>query len=196
MADNKRFKEVQSLAEIITATTGSLTPTGTDGVTTEVKGTQFGVLYTVLTNESGSVIVTGTDNSAAPPLPGGIFQMGKYEATLPTYADGDAAVLHTDSKGVLFTRTEPSGTATLSNVAGSASSVTLLSANTGRLGATIVNDSTANLYVKFGTTASTTSYTVLLGASAYYEVPFQYTGRIDGIWDSATGNARITELTV
>lgn len=92
------------------------------------------------------------------------------------------------------------GTATLSNVSGSASSVTLLSANASRKGAIITNDSTAVCYVKFGTTASTTSFTVYIlgsvsGAPSYYEVPFTYTGRIDAIWASATGTARITELT-
>lgn len=87
-----------------------------------------------------------------------------------------------------------SGTATLSNVSGSASSVTLLSSNISRKGATIWNNSTAILYVKFGSTASATSCTVKMVADAYYEVPFGYTGIITGIWASATGNARVTEL--
>lgn len=91
-------------------------------------------------------------------------------------------------------------TATLSNVAGSATSVTLLAANNNRVGATITNDSSVVLYIKFGTTASTTSYTVVLAGAAsapfsYYEVPAGYAGRIDGIWASATGNARVTEIT-
>jgi hypothetical protein len=90
-----------------------------------------------------------------------------------------------------------SATATLSNVSGSASSVTLLASNTSRLGATIHNDSTADLYLKFGSTASSTSYTVKLTAQALYEVPgpYIYNGIITGIWSSATGSARITELT-
>jgi hypothetical protein len=86
------------------------------------------------------------------------------------------------------------GTATLSNISASASSVTLLSANAARLGATILNDSAALLYVKFGTTASASSHTVQLVTGAYYEVPANYTGRIDGIWASATGSARVTEM--
>jgi hypothetical protein len=89
----------------------------------------------------------------------------------------------------------PAGTSALTNVAGSASSVTLLAINTSRLGASIFNDSAATLYVKFGTTASITSYTVQLSRYEYYEVPFGYTGRIDGIWSAALGNARICELT-
>jgi hypothetical protein len=36
---------------------------------------------------------------------------------------------------------------------------------------------------------------VQIAASGYYEVPFGYPGAIDGIWASANGNARITELT-
>jgi hypothetical protein len=84
--------------------------------------------------------------------------------------------------------------AALTNVAGSASSVTLLAANLSRTGATIFNDSTASLYVKFGSTASTTSFTVRLFTNDYYEVPAGYNGIITGIWASASGAARITEL--
>jgi hypothetical protein len=102
----------------------------------------------------------------------------------------------TNNIGDVDVLSEPkSGTATLSNVASSATSVTLLSSNAARLGATVHNDSTQILYVKFGITASATSYTVKMVADAYYEVPFRYTGRIDGIWASANGNARVTELT-
>ena len=90
--------------------------------------------------------------------------------------------------------TQKALTGTLSNVNGSASNVTLLAANTARLGATIWNDSTAILYVKLGATASATSCTVKLIADAYYEVPFGYYGIIDGIWASATGVARVTEI--
>jgi hypothetical protein len=100
-----------------------------------------------------------------------------------------------DTNGAISVKEQKAATPVLANVAGSASSVTLLSANASALGRTIVNDSTAVLYVKFGTTASTTSYTVQLVANAYYEVPFGYTGRIDGIWASATGAARVTEIT-
>lgn len=98
--------------------------------------------------------------------------------------------------GTLTTSQITSSTATLTNVSGSASSVTLLSANASRKQAMIWNDSTATLSVKFGTTASATSFTVNLVAQAYYELPEPvYTGRIDGIWTVAVGTARITELT-
>lgn len=86
-------------------------------------------------------------------------------------------------------------TASHTNVSASASNVTLLSSNANRLGATIYNDSTAVLYVKLGATASTTSFVTKLYQDDYYEVPFNYTGIIDGIWASATGAARIVEFT-
>jgi len=114
-----------------------------------------------------------------------------FNGTTWDRARGDA----TNGAYVQVKSSPTSGTATLSNVAASATSVTLLAANAGRKGATIQNDSSAILYVKFGTTASTTSYTIQMAANSYYEVPFAYTGRMDGIWASATGNARITELT-
>lgn len=89
-------------------------------------------------------------------------------------------------------------TATLSNVASSASSVTVLASNSSRKGAMIFNDSTQVLYLKFGATASATSYTVQISAGAYYELPaspYMFTGILDGIWAAANGNARVTEIT-
>lgn len=86
--------------------------------------------------------------------------------------------------------------AALSNVASSATSVTLLAANAARRGAVIYNDSTAVLYVKFGATASATSFTYYVAPGQHLEFPnVTYTGVIDGIWASANGSARVTELT-
>jgi hypothetical protein len=95
------------------------------------------------------------------------------------------------------TITPKSNAATLSNVASSATNVTLLAANTNRKGAIIFNDSTANLFLKFGATASTSSFTAKLAAGASFTIgaDILYAGIIEGIWDAANGNARITELT-
>ena len=91
-----------------------------------------------------------------------------------------------------MTTTRPTA-GTLANVASSASSVTLFAAASDTSARTIWNDSTAVLYVKFGTTASTSSFTVQLAAGAYYEFPQPlFAGRVDGIWASANGFARVT----
>ena len=85
--------------------------------------------------------------------------------------------------------------ATLSNVSGSASSVTLLASNASRKKAILFNDSTAALYLKYGASASTSSFTYKIFSNGMWEMPTPiYTGLIAGIWDSATGNARVTEL--
>lgn len=92
--------------------------------------------------------------------------------------------------------TQKATTSTLTNVSASASNVQLLASTAGRRGAMFVNDSTASLYMKFGTTATTSSFTVKVGPGGYYEMPLPiYTGQIDGIWSAANGAVRITELT-
>ena len=90
-------------------------------------------------------------------------------------------------------------TATRSQVADSASSVTILASNANRLGATITNDSSAVLYLAYGTgPATTTDYSVTLQPSgSTLVVPGGFTGIIVGIWasDPGDGGARVTEFT-
>jgi hypothetical protein len=118
-----------------------------------------------------------------------------------TIGDGANAgrVVGVDSGGNAKVRRIPinSGTGTITSPAGSASSTTLLAANTSRLSFAIFNDSTVILYVAMAATASTSSYTFQMNPGSYYEPPsgFLYTGIITGIWASATGNARVTEYT-
>jgi hypothetical protein len=97
-----------------------------------------------------------------------------------------------DSTGVL--KEVRPATSAVTQVASSASNTTLQASNANRLGLTVFNDSTQALYVKYGTTASASDFTVKIAAGGYFEAPFPcYTGRVDGIWASANGNAYITE---
>ena len=86
-------------------------------------------------------------------------------------------------------------TATVTSVASSASSVSLLAANPSGLGVSVYNNSTQILYLKCGTTASATDFTVEMAPEEYWEAPYGYTGRIDGIWASANGAALVTAFT-
>ena len=71
---------------------------------------------------------------------------------------------------------------------------TIATASTGRLGCTIFNSGPGNLHVLLGTaTASTTLFTARLSSGDYYEVPFNYTGLIGGIFATA-GTAEVTQL--
>lgn len=86
-------------------------------------------------------------------------------------------------------------TAARSDVAGTTSPTTLLAANAARVGANIVNDSTATLYVLYGSgTPSSTNFSETpLGQGDTLRTNFR--GLIQGVWSAANGNARITELT-
>jgi hypothetical protein len=92
--------------------------------------------------------------------------------------------------------------ATVANVAASATSVPIFpqvwpaeaGTGTGSNGRVVYNDSTATLYLLFGTGATTTNYTVQIGPGGYFEFPASplYCGEADGVWSSATGTARTT----
>lgn len=131
-------------------------------------------------SSSNPLPVTGTVTATIPnPLPvTGTF----FQATQPV-------------SGIVTATPAVNATATLSNVAASASSVTVLALNANRKGATVYNDSTVVCYLKLGSAASSTSFTVKMQPEAYYEIPFSYTGILTGIWASATGSARVTEVT-
>jgi hypothetical protein len=97
----------------------------------------------------------------------------------------------------------PATSSAVTRVAAIASNTTLLAANTNRVSAGFCNNSTsANLYIKLGATASlaagTESFTVKVAPGGFFRLyQYEYTGIIDGIWDSAEAGAEclITELT-
>lgn len=86
--------------------------------------------------------------------------------------------------------------ANVTSVNASASSVGLFAQVDYSTVRTIFNDSTAVLKVKFGVGASATSFTVTLQPGDLYEFPRPtYDGVVEGIWATATGAARMTEVT-
>jgi hypothetical protein len=87
-----------------------------------------------------------------------------------------------------------SSTASLTSVASSATSVSILSSNSIRKGLILWNDSTATAYVAFAASSSTSAFTIKMGPGAYWEMATLYTGAISAIWDVANGSMRVTEL--
>jgi len=99
--------------------------------------------------------------------------------------------------GTATTKELRSGTAATSQVADNASDVQLLASNASRLKYTIVNDSSAILFIRCGGgAASTTNYSVKIAPNALWE-DRDFTGEVRGIWatDPNDGAARITEYT-
>lgn len=91
-----------------------------------------------------------------------------------------------------------SSTGTITSPVASASSVTLLAANTARISATFYNDVPTGqlLYLALSGTATTSSFTIKLWPGSYWDLPINYTGIVSGIWTGGTSGAcRVTELT-
>jgi len=84
---------------------------------------------------------------------------------------------------------------TVSTVAASLTSVSLLASNTARRSFVILNDSAFPLRLGRGTAATASSAILILPNQVYEAIQPCYTGAINGIWTSATGNARIEEIT-
>jgi hypothetical protein len=193
-----------STTDIATATKAAIFgyTTSGGGSFQPVKVTPSGALTVeaTITDGSGPVTVDGTVAATQ----SGTWNINNVAGTvsLPTGAATEtslAAVAATASGSNL--RVTPvnqtpigSSAAMVASVAASATNVTLLSANTERVGFAVYNDSTAVCYLKFGATASSTSFTVLLSGGSYYEYAGHgiYEGQVDAIWATATGSARVT----
>jgi hypothetical protein len=99
------------------------------------------------------------------------------------------------STGSLPTYERRSSTATTGSInASNSTSQILLNSNLNRLQGLVFNDSTGQLYLSLGPTASTSAFTVRIDSRGYYEIPFFYTGVVSGIWSNNNGAAKTTEI--
>ncbi len=115
------------------------------------------------------------------------IQPGNTANTTAWKVDGSAV-----TQPVLAT----SATATLTQIASSATTVSLLVLNTLRKGYSAYNDSTQIAYIAHAATASTTAYTVQVPSQGFYEqLNTAYTGPVSALWASANGSMRLTEYT-
>jgi hypothetical protein len=155
-----------------------------------------------------NVPLTGTGDATAKLLTddtgaGGHAQVIK----LAQSGDGVASLVGADAsngldvdvtrvQGSVTTAPDTVASATTTQKASSATSITLAASNASRKGLYIFNDSLYVLYVKLGATASTTSYLCQIGPGGFWEMPNRpvYTGVVDGIWATAGGNAYVTEV--
>lgn len=141
--------------------------------------------------------LTDTELRASPVPVSGTF----WQATQPvsfTWAgltDAELRATPVPVSGTISTTSEKASTPSQSSPSVTTASTSVLASNASRLGATIYNEGSQVCYLKLGSTASTTSYSVQLVVGAYYEVPFGYTGAIDGITSTSTAQLRVTEFT-
>lgn len=86
------------------------------------------------------------------------------------------------------------GTPTSINASTSTTVATLSASDNTLFGRAVFNDSTAFLYVKCGSSATSSSFWCRLDPGGYCETPFGYWGILTGILASGTGTARVTEF--
>lgn len=129
-------------------------------------------------------------------LNGGAVVTGEKAQRVKVGWGVDATFNDTSATNPLPVAQQTAASSAITSVVGSITSVTVLAANTSRKGAYFFNESTSILYLAFASTASTTAYTVQVASNGYFEMPYKplYTGLITGIWATASGNVRITEL--
>lgn len=89
------------------------------------------------------------------------------------------------------------GPATVTQVAASVTTVNIVLADSDRCSLIIFNDSTSTLRIRFGAGAAANDYTLQIPGNGSYimDPPAPYTGLITGIWETANGNAHVTEVT-
>lgn len=87
-------------------------------------------------------------------------------------------------------------TPTTTSVASSATSVTILAANSNRKGFSISNISTAKLYLSFASPATTANCFIEVPSGAFLLLDQQMIvgSAIYGIWESANGTVQVTEF--
>lgn len=90
-----------------------------------------------------------------------------------------------------------SDTATVTAVAGSTSAVTVLAANASRKGFLLYNNTNRDALIKYGTSASTTSFTFIIAPGGNDQNRLtNYRGIITAIWGAGvSGDLLVTELT-
>src|SRR3954471_16708866 len=114
----------------------------------------------------------------------------------PTYGDDGTARDVSDAFPLPVRRT--TDTATLTSVAASVTSVTVIAANTNRRGLrlhAVTSSAVCYVHMGAGTAAATLGgHSFDMQPGALYEDPDGYTGAVTAIWAAATGGLNVTEL--
>lgn len=183
-------------------TTIDVTNTGTFATQAAQSGIwNIGSITTLPSIPAGTNNIGDVDVLSLPAIPAGTNNIGDVDVlTLPAVTIAAAQTLATVTTVNTITNTVPtkevrSSTPSQSSPNVTNSSTVILASNANRLGATIYNEGSAICYLKLGATASLTSYTLQIATGGYYEVPFAYTGAIDGITSASTAQLRVTEIT-
>lgn len=184
-------------------TVTNLTAAGTGGTST-LEGVPIGTATGGAASELGLkvIVIANTGGSASTQIVVGPSAVGDDVTGAPVLVGGKDSAGHAEyilvtAAGAVRTSPGAAPTATLANKNYSGSNQTLAAANAARLGLLIFNDTDGALFLKYGATAATSSFTVKIAAGGYWEMPSPlWAGIVDGIGTGGTtGATRVTELT-
>ena len=115
-----------------------------------------------------------------------------------TATNGNYAALLTDPSGALWVNSSTSkiNTPVISGVFALVNeNILLMGADTTMRERLLFNHATATLYLKYGSVATESDYTIAIPPKSYFEFPTPiYTGRVDGRWVTASGWAQVTQI--
>lgn len=66
--------------------------------------------------------------------------------------------------------------------------VQIVAANASRKGLSLWNASTGNILIEYGAAPTASAYAFKLNPNSYFELPYDYKGVIQGLWDATGGN--------
>lgn len=158
-----------------------------------VGNTQVGTWVTSLVSTvPSSVIVGASIFGALPPITiaGGIQSVAFAGANTVSvvgtvFVGGSVAAVSTP-----LSTTTSSVYAVLSSI----TAISVMALNTARDGGQIYNNSGTTMFIKLGTVATTSVFTVAMQPGDYYELPTGWTGVVSGISASNAGVITVTEL--
>ena len=169
----------------------------------QVRGT-IDSIPSITVSSMPTVTVTGTVQTHGTSQVLGTVQSHGTNQALGTFqplagsvhlASGTVQILGSvQAVGTTQTKEVRSGANFGTRIAGTIGNLIILAANSNRLGAMFYLESGSALFLKLGSNAGTFDYTLQLGTGGYYEVPYNYTGTISGIWQFANGTIQITEV--
>ena len=188
------------------AVSGTVTtvPSGTQTVTgTVTLSSQTVTIGATSVTQPVSGTVTAVANAETNIAPGtapskALVTGAVYNTAAPAPTNGQTLALQADEDGNLKVNitSGPNASATLAQVTVSTvTSTALLAANAARKMAIFFNNGSNFVYIKFGTTASATSYTIILYPGGLFEMPIpMYTGAVEALANTSNNVINVTEI--
>lgn len=183
--DGSGFTQPVSGTVTANAGTGTFTVDGS-GVTQPISGT--------VTANAGTGTFTVDGSGVTQPVSGtiAVSSVGGSVAVTGPLTDTQLRATPVPVSGTFTSGS--TGTATVTSVSvGNGAAVTLSASNSAKQGVIIYNEG-GTLFVKLGTTASSTSYSYTLTTNSTLEIPSQYYGIVTARKNSGTTNVLVTEI--